>query len=349
LPPPTPAEQIRFLTNVQRLLAEGLFTATYKYALIAALTDLSVEVGDDSGRPFPLSTFAIAEKFVEYYWRHATPYATANEARILRQNSGSQAKIISLLLDARNQLDDLLANIMRDECTWPQLVRKVEAVVKQMPLGKLQTVGKEKLDFLYGESDKDGTIELRPGVAYCFRQFYSLIQDAVRSAWLRDVRSLNGDRLGESLDLREFLFGAERNALGAVRPVLMELQHGKCFYCRETVRSDGGHLDHFIPWAKYPIDLGHNSVLADSRCNSKKRDRMPHLDHLAQWTERNREHGYQIASALKDQLLCDFPCTNRIAHWAYSRTEAANGLTWLRGDELLALSEHWRNYIKIAA
>ncbi len=33
--PPAPAEQIRFLTNLQRLLAEGLFTATYKYALIA--------------------------------------------------------------------------------------------------------------------------------------------------------------------------------------------------------------------------------------------------------------------------------------------------------------------------
>jgi hypothetical protein len=71
--PPVPEEQIRFLTNVQRLLAEGLFTATYKYALLAALADLSVELGDDSGKPLPLSTFAIAEKFVEYYWRHAIP------------------------------------------------------------------------------------------------------------------------------------------------------------------------------------------------------------------------------------------------------------------------------------
>ena len=52
--PPAPADQIRFLTNVQRLLAEGLFTATYKYALIAALADLSVESGDDSGGPLLL-------------------------------------------------------------------------------------------------------------------------------------------------------------------------------------------------------------------------------------------------------------------------------------------------------
>ena len=34
MPPPEPFDQIRFLKNLQRLLAEGLFTATYKYALL---------------------------------------------------------------------------------------------------------------------------------------------------------------------------------------------------------------------------------------------------------------------------------------------------------------------------
>jgi 5-methylcytosine-specific restriction endonuclease McrA len=347
--PPTPAEQIRFLTNVQRLLAEGLFTATYKYALIAALADLSVELGDDSGRPLPLSTFEIAEKFVDYYWRHAIPYTTANGERVLRQNTGQPAKIISLVENARRQHGDSLASIMRDTHAWKMLVRKVESVVKVMPLWKLQTVGKEKLDFLYEEAQKDGGIELRSGVAYCFRQFYSLIQDAVRSAWLRDVRSLNGDLLGETLDLREFLFGAERQALAVVRPVLMGLQHGKCFYCGNGIRGDGGHVDHFIPWVKYPIDLGHNFVLADSRCNNKKRDRMAHVDHLARWRERNRDHAAEMVTALKDQLPCDLACTNRIAHWAYSQTEAAHGLTWLRGDEMLALPANWRKYFNGAA
>ncbi len=76
---------------------------------------------------------------------------------------------------------------------------------------------------------------------------------------------------------------------------------------------------------------------------------MPHVDHLARWSERNNEYGAEILSALKDQLPCDLACTNRIAHWAYTQMEAANGLTWLRGDELLALSEGWRNYITTAA
>jgi hypothetical protein len=34
------------------------------------------------------------------------------------------------------------------------------------------------------------------------------VQDMVQAAWLRDVRALNTELLGESTDLREFLFGA---------------------------------------------------------------------------------------------------------------------------------------------
>lgn len=342
---PDPSEQIRFLTNIQRLLSEGLFTATYKYALLAALADLSVELGDDSGNPLPVSTFAIAEKFVEYYWRHSVPYATANQAHVLRQNTGSQAKIVSLIVAARGVYGDSLASVMRDGRLWERLVCRIEAVVREQPLWKLQTVGPEKLNFLYGPSDRNDSIELRPGVAFCFRQFYPLIQDAVRSAWLRDVRSLNNDLLGETLDLREFLFGAERNALAMIRPMLMGLQQGKCFYCAQPIRSDAGHIDHFIPWSKYPIDLGHNFVLADNRCNGKKRDRMPHVEHLAAWSERNREQGAEITAALNDRLPCDLACTDRIAFWAYAQTETAQGLRWLRGDELLPLSFDWRSHL----
>jgi hypothetical protein len=36
--------------------------------------------------------------------------------------------------------------------------------------------------------------------------------------------------LGESADLNEFLFGSERAVLAAVRPLLLDIHHGKCFY-----------------------------------------------------------------------------------------------------------------------
>jgi hypothetical protein len=47
------------------LLSDGLFTATYKYALLSALADLSIEHGDDSSEALQLSLFAICEEFFE--------------------------------------------------------------------------------------------------------------------------------------------------------------------------------------------------------------------------------------------------------------------------------------------
>jgi 5-methylcytosine-specific restriction endonuclease McrA len=155
------------------------------------------------------------------------------------------------------------------------IVHEVATVVRIMPLWKLQTIGQERLDFLYENVGKDKTIELRAGVAYCFRKFHGLISDLVRGAWVRFVRQQNMDILGETADLNEFLFGSERASLAAIRPVLMEVQSGSCFYCGSALKPANTDVDHFIAWARYPVDLGHNFVLADRVCNNKKRDRLP--------------------------------------------------------------------------
>src|ERR1035441_5982095 len=89
--PPTPDEQIRFLVNFQRLLDEGLFVASYKFALLVALADISIELGDDSGGVLAVSTSTIAEKFIQYYWRQAVPYPVADQSRILPRTPRTQA------------------------------------------------------------------------------------------------------------------------------------------------------------------------------------------------------------------------------------------------------------------
>ena len=95
--PPTAEEQLKFLTNIQRLLSEGQFTATYKYALLLALADIAVEIGDHSGAPIEVSTKLIAEKYIHYYWRQCVPYLPRTDpsaGQVLRQNTGRQAAII---------------------------------------------------------------------------------------------------------------------------------------------------------------------------------------------------------------------------------------------------------------
>jgi len=69
---PSPEEQIEFLVKIQRLFSEGSFVATYKFALLQALADLSVEKGDYSGETLPVKIKEIAEKFIQHYWRQGS-------------------------------------------------------------------------------------------------------------------------------------------------------------------------------------------------------------------------------------------------------------------------------------
>ena len=67
--PPTPDEQIQFLANLQRLLDEGQFVASYKFALLLWLADLSVEKRDDTGSPLTLDT----DDFIRLLRAHDLP------------------------------------------------------------------------------------------------------------------------------------------------------------------------------------------------------------------------------------------------------------------------------------
>ncbi len=92
--PPTPEEQVLFLRNIQRLLVEGQFTASYKFALLHAIADLCVLKGDDSGAPLDLDVKDIGEKFIELYWQQCRPFQLGDQSTgiVLQQNTGRQGR-----------------------------------------------------------------------------------------------------------------------------------------------------------------------------------------------------------------------------------------------------------------
>ena len=140
-----PEQQLEFLSKIQRLLGEGQFTATYKYALLLAIADICVEDGEDSAAPFEIDTRKIAEKFISYYWPQVRPYAGI----VLRQNTGSMPAVINSLERIASRGIVGLNELKRDAASWTVLVRDVDRVVREMPLWKLQTVGGIPLEFLY--------------------------------------------------------------------------------------------------------------------------------------------------------------------------------------------------------
>jgi hypothetical protein len=171
---PTPEKQVQFLRNVQRLLAEVSFVASNKFALVHALADLAVLKGDDSGAPLELTTRDIAAKFVELYWRQCRLFQVggATAGLVLQQNTGRQAAIISQIVQAQQECAGSLFRLKQlASDRWSELVTEVDDVVHTMPLWKLQTVGDERLEFLYENLDRGNRITLKTGVAYCFRAF----------------------------------------------------------------------------------------------------------------------------------------------------------------------------------
>ena len=212
--PPTPEEQVLFLRNIQRLLVEGQFTASYKFALLLAIADLCVLQGDDSGAALDLGVRDISEKFIELYWQQCRPFQLGDQSTgiILQQNTGRQAAVISNVIKAQQDFGGSLAKLkLTAPDLWRSLKGTVKRVVNEMPLWKLQTVGNERLDFLYDNLDTTTKIiTLKPGVAFCFRAFYGLMRDLIQGAWIRFVQKLNANDLGNLTDLGTFLFDQER-------------------------------------------------------------------------------------------------------------------------------------------
>jgi hypothetical protein len=341
--PVAPERQVRFLQQIQRVLGEGSFVASYKFALLHALADLCVVHGDDTDSPLRLETRMISEAMIELYWRQTLPFASASDqtTQVLRQNAGRQAGIVKRLAEARESHGRSLQRLKTDREAWNRLVGHVDRIVRLMPLWRLQTVSGQPVEFLYANVGSGPIIELFPGVASCFRAFYQLITELIRAAWLRYIRTYNAASIGEASELSEFLFGSERSGLQRYPGLLTDLQEGRCFYCAVPLHKEIA-VDHFVPWSRYPVDLGHNFVLAHAGCNGRKGDYLAAQDHLGHWLDRNRAYGDELGRRFNEiGAVHDLNASVRIAEWAYSQEARAGGRVWFRNRELVALSSSW--------
>lgn len=346
---PSAEEQLKFITNIQRILDEGSFVATYKFALLMSLADYAVEKGDDTGEPLLLTTRDIAESFVNYYWRQTVPYVHGNlqnTSETLKQSTGNQPVIINKIIALRTQVNGSLSLAKMDKRAWQNLMSTVSATIAEMPLWKLQVVGRTVVPFLYEQHCRGNNINVNPGVIYCFRRFYDLVRNLIQSAWIRHVRMLNENLLNET-DLAGFLFGAERNSLSVIRVVLKDVQDGDCFYCHRKLR-EGGEVDHFVPWSRYPLDLGHNFVLAHSVCNRSKRDFLAAPQHLERWQIRNQTFGKALSQEFDTRgIYHNLEATEKIAFWAYSQAESAGSNLWINSNDVLPIDRSWRQLLSV--
>lgn len=298
---------------VLTLLDQGSFTATYKYAVLLALMDLCLEQTSKSGLPpSMITTCQLAEKVIEIYWPHTTPFRRQQKG-VLLQNTGvrqSQAKIVQMIEEFRNTFQQggsaTLSSAKRiDYKGYLRLVNNVEWKLIEMPLPRLQLFGKQLRPFLYSinwdkniklkevrayqkgsESDFDNRIQFGNGVAENLCKLNNLLRPLIHRQWTLKVSKINS--LPESY-LETFLFGATRIGTERVRPLLEEFQSHRCFYCEERIGKANKlkpEVDHFIPWSRYPENGLANLVVAHNSCNNHKRDFLADAAHVNNWLHR---------------------------------------------------------------
>ena len=82
-------QQLVFLRRISRILDEGKFTSTYKFAMLLALMNIAVTQGDDSGMSLDVDLDDVAREFVKLYWGMAKPYPSLGDELLLQNEHPS--------------------------------------------------------------------------------------------------------------------------------------------------------------------------------------------------------------------------------------------------------------------
>jgi len=349
---------IAFAEKVLALLELGSFSATYKYALLTALMDLCLEHTSDKGvAPSVLTTRQLAKKVVQLYWVHTTPY---EGGAVLRQGGAAgdqQAEIVRAVESFRAERAGAAGELyfkaeLEEPKRFERLVRTVEWKLIEMPIPRLQVMGREEDRFLYeyawtqairqGEVSRyqrgegggfDNRLLLQPRVAERLIALTGVLRPVIRREWALKIASMNA--LPEAR-LEEFLFGVERTALETVRAPLRELQRGRCFYCSKAL-DRRTEVDHFIPWARYADNALDNLVLAHDGCNNQKRDFFAATEHLERWLERSSAEDDQLDAIATSAAWPRSADRSRLVAKALYRRLPDGARVWRRANELVPL------------
>jgi hypothetical protein len=288
---------IEFGAQILHLLEHTRTSATYKYAVLLAMMDLCIAEQNRHGKAKDsITTIQLAEKVMELYWPHTLPFP--GTARLVpTQNSGPrEAVILTKIREYKTNSFGSTTSFATAKSkseykeNYVELRNLVEWKLIEMPLPKLQRLGHGATNLIYSITWDDHIKEARvrryqegdtntgfqnlilfkPDVPDYLVTLSGLLRPLIHRNWASMVARLNKRHFNEAR-LEEYLFGAGRVSLTPVAGTLREIHNDYCFYCEKKL-SNSCHVDHFIPWARYPDNGIANLVVAHSACNGSKSD-----------------------------------------------------------------------------
>lgn len=261
----SPDAALRFAERLLALLDSGRFTATYKFATLAALIDVCVEsVGPDGKAPERVSARRVGRRVLELFWPHALPYTAGPGGYRYLRHSTQAGDLVAKVAAFREQhglgagtgVDQARARFPSD---FARLEDQVAVTVIRMPLPKLQrfstSAGTKEVRFLYDYSwpdevpearirsaSFDDTLYMQLGAGEWLVRLAGVLRPIVQQRWASFVADRSRDVVDVAY-LDDFLFGSTRASLARVRAPLLDAQGGSCFYCGMPARPSGAEVE----------------------------------------------------------------------------------------------------------
>ena len=341
-------DDVQFADNLLQLLNRGRFTTTYKYAVLLGLMDLCLEsVTKSYSAPDFVTTRQLAERVAALYWSHTQPY----ERSILRQNNSGDAGILKCIIEIRGSEALTFFKAKHGRASeFKRALDSIEDILIRMPLPKLQRFDGKNHEILYriswddsiragviSEHQKTGTafdnrIHFVPGAAARLIRLNTLLRPLIYREWASKVAAINNL---EQSKLESFLFGIERDVPESLRKPLLELHDKTCFYCRKPIKSEM-HIDHFIPFARFPDNRIQNLVPAHAACNVAKKDFLAGTSHVSHWVEYLDKKAKELVAIAEMAAVDQHPVhTIAAARGIYMRLDKTADL-WAEADKFEA-------------
>lgn len=305
----TPIDPVELAERIINLLDSAKYSTTYKWATLDAIVQVVTENVQPNGQvPPSIRGRAVGSKVLEIYWRQSVPFtATTGGQHVYLKQSANDLDIPGKIARFRQEhhLTNRNDSISLAQAAFPRefaaLEKYVQETVIRMPLPKLQKFGnganaiEERFIYDYGwrdevpsgqiqQSDFNDEMILKPGVALGLIKIQNLLRPYIENLWIQWVANKNRE-ITDAAELHGLLFGVDRQSLIQIRPHLVSLQKGQCFYCDSNLHQNT-EVDHFLPFSKHSDDTLDNLVAACRTCNGSKSDSYASLAHLGKWRQR---------------------------------------------------------------
>lgn len=263
-------------------------TTSYKFGFLKAILDNLYNVDIN----LSLSFTSIFAKFAESYWNLVLVH------KLKQCRGASQGKIYDILHEEWSNLPENKGRsentnvIPFESLSAESQVKIISNVTKECSKYVVGATYADSKGNFYSFSKKSKTITLNPVVYQYLLRHKTMIEKVNYFEWakfLHEVNESSGNDYLESLD-----YSTKRNNLDVYRKILFELdtpeeKGHRCFYCDEPLMDDRHtHVDHFIPWSFVKDDKLWNFVLACSKCNERKKNKLPPSDKIDLIVKRNR-------------------------------------------------------------